>query len=381
MISTTYIPRSISPRILESASFFPVIVITGPRQTGKTTLAKHLFPQHKYYNLESPLTRQAVESDPAAFIMEGEKLMIIDEIQRLPQLFSYIQVCVDEDPSRRFVITGSSDFQLMEKITQSLAGRAALFTLLPFSFKETQEYVDSEPTDPLLWRGLYPGVIVNGISPDLFYSNYYSTYVERDARQISTIENLDLFRLFIRVLAGRTATEFNANSLSSEIGVSGPTIRKWLGILKTSYIAFTLTPFHFNIEKRLTKTPKVYFYDTGLLCNLLGIYEASQLQTHPARGAVFENMAIVEKLKEKFNTQGHFDLYFYRERNGREVDLLLATPSAIDIYEIKSSATFNKAFASNLKHLKGLLGDRVKEARVVYDGPDIPPLALNIRRL
>ena len=313
--------------------------------------------------------------------MNGAKGMIIDEIQRVPDLFSYIQVAVDEAPLRKFVLTGSSDFALMEKITQSLSGRAALFTLLPFSFKEIPDYVKDSSTNDLMFRGFYPGVIIKGIKSDLFYSNYYATYVERDARQISSIENLDIFRLFIRVLAGRTGSEFNANSLSAELGVSAPTIRKWLGILKTSYIAFSLSPYHANLEKRLTKTPKVYFYDTGLLCFLLGIRNSSDLNVHPLRGAIFENLAITELIKEKYNTGSFTDFYYYRENGGREVDLLKVGSSDIQLYEIKSSATYNKIFQKNLVYLKNLLGEQVKSSLVVYDGPTVPPVAINIKEL
>lgn len=376
-----YIPRKLSPLIEEAARFYPVIVITGPRQTGKTTLARHLFGEYAYYNLEDPTQMMAVEANPRDFIMKGPEKITIDEIQNLPELFSYIQVCVDENPDKRFVITGSSDFALMEKITQTLSGRAALFTLLPFSFKELESYVTTTPTDTLMFRGFYPGVIAKEIKPGLFYSNYYATYVERDARQVTTIENLDAFRMFMRVIAGRVSTEFNANSLSGELGVSAPTVRKWLGILKTSYICYILSPYHVNLEKRLTKTPKVYFYDTGLLCYLLGIRTEEQLQVHPLRGAVFENMAVTEMMKEKYNTDGNYDLYFYRENGGREVDLLKKEGEELYLYEIKSSGTFNKVFVKNLNYLKELLKGKIRDAKVVYDGPTIPPAAINIREL
>ena len=296
-----YIRRIISDKILEAFPFYSVIIITGPRQSGKTTLCKHLFPDYKYYNLENPSLRDIIKNDPNKFIFDSNKGMIIDEVQHMPELLSYIQVCVDEDPDRKFILTGSSDFALMETITQSLAGRAALFTLLPFSFKEIEYYIRNNGVDTIMFNGFYPGVVVKQTPPDIFNSNYVTTYLERDLRNIKAIENLDLFRLFMKVLASRTSCEFNASSISSEIGVSAPTIRKWLGLLKTSYIAFILQPYYANIGKRLSKTPKVYFYDTGLLCYLLDIHTLVELQNHPLRGAIFENLALTQFIKEKFN--------------------------------------------------------------------------------
>lgn len=376
-----YIERKIGERIKESSQYYQVIAITGPRQTGKTTLSRRLFPEYEYFNLEDGVIREVIQADPRGFVYEGSKKMIIDEIQRLPELFSYIQVCVDENPDRQFIITGSSDFALLEKISQSLAGRVALFTLLPFSFKEVKEYVDTSSTEKLMLDGFYPGTLVKHIPPMQFYSNYISTYVERDVRQIKSIESLDQFKIFMRLLAGRTSTEFNANSLGVELGVSAPTIRSWLGILKTSYIIFTLAPYSSNLNKRLTKTPKIYFYDCGLLCNLLGISHLDQLEIHPLRGAIFENLAVGELLKEKYNSGELCDFYFYRENGGREVDVLKLTSQGLNLFEIKSSRIFNKSFLRNLTYLKDLIGDEVKKSVVVYDGPTIKPTALNIREL
>ncbi|MCH5228162.1 MAG: ATP-binding protein [Muribaculaceae bacterium] len=375
----TFIPRILASQIEKIQNRYQVIVITGPRQTGKTTLALHLFPDFPYFNLEDPTIRELVEADPRAFINNGPDNIIIDEIQRFPTLFSYIQVCVDAKPQKKFIITGSSDFLLMEKITQSLAGRAALFTLLPFSFKEVESYIHSTGINEIILNGFYPGVLAKGIEPRVFYANYYATYVERDARQINSIDNLDSFRLFIKILAGRVGSEFNANALSAEIGVSAPTIRKWLGILKTSYIAFSLPPYFANIEKRLTKTPKVYFYDTGLLCYLLGITSPEILLTHPLRGQIFENLAIAQMVKEKYNSQAGYELCFYRENGAREVDLLKIVANDIFLYEIKSSSTFHKDFRKNLIYLENLLGDKIKGATVVYDGPSLPPVAINVK--
>ena len=376
-----YIRRIISDKIEESFPFYSVIIVTGPRQAGKTTLCRNLFPDYKYYNLENPSIRDIINNDPSKFIFDIKEGLIIDEIQHLPQLLSYIQVCADENPKRKFILTGSSDFALMENITQSLAGRAALFTLLPFSFKEIEGYVENHGADELMLNGFYPGVIVKKTPTDIFYSNYVSTYLERDLRNIKAIENLDLFRLFMKVLASRASCEFNSSSISAEIGVSAPTIRKWLGLLKTSYITFTLQPYYINIGKRLSKTPKVYFYDTGLLCYLLDIHNYTELQNHPLRGAIFENLALTQFIKEKFNRKASWDLYFYRENKGREIDVLKTQGMDLNLYEIKSSKTFNKDFLSNLKVIKKLLGDKVVSSTLIYDGESFPPEIVNIREI
>ena len=374
-----YISRIISDKILEAFPFYSVIIITGPRQSGKTTLCKHLFPDYKYYNLENPSLRDIIKNDPNKFIFDSNQGLIIDEVQHMPELLSYIQVCVDEDSDKKFILTGSSDFALMETITQSLAGRAALFTLLPFSFKEIEYYIRNNGVDTIMFNGLYPGVVVKQTPPDIFNSNYVTTYLERDLRNIKAIENLDLFRLFMKVLASRTSCEFNASSISSEIGVSAPTIRKWLGLLKTSYIAFTLQPYYANIGKRLSKTPKIYFYDPGLLCYLLDIHTPVELQNHPLRGAIFENLALTQFIKEKFNKKKNWELYFYRENKGREIDVVKSEGLYLDLFEIKSSKTFNKDFTKNLNEIKHLLGDKITSTTLIYDGESFPPDIINVR--
>ena len=376
-----FIKRAISHKILDAFQYFSVIVITGPRQVGKTTLCRNLWPDFAYYNLEDVALREIINEDPKRFIFDSPNEIIIDEIQNIPNLFSYIQICVDENPNRKFILTGSNNFALMENITQSLAGRAALFTLLPFSFKEVSTYIDSHETDHLLFNGLYPATVVKNIPGQLFFGNYYTTYIERDVRKIRNIENLELFQTFMKIIAGRVSTVFNASSVSSATGVSSPTIKSWLGILKTSYILFSLRPYYKNIEKRLTKSPKIYFYDTGLLCFLLGIREPYQLVSHPLRGAIFENFVIAELLKEQINKGDTTDLYFYREEKGHEVDVLKVKGEDIHLYEIKSSKTFNSDFTKNLKYLSKLLGENVKSAQVVYDGETVAPVTLNFRQI
>lgn len=376
----TYVPRLITPYIEESIKYFPVIVVTGPRQVGKTTLCKHICSGYSQYNLEDAALRMAVADDPKGFLAGCGQKVVIDEVQHIPELLSYIQLMVDENPQLRFVLTGSSDFALLESITQSLAGRAAVFTLLPFSLKELGEYKET-PTDQMMIGGFYPAVRANGMPYELFFRNYYTTYIERDVRQIKEIVSLPDFQKFMKLLAGRVGSECNASMLGNEVGVSSPTIKKWFGVLQTSYIAFPLQPYYVNIGKRLAKTPKVYFYDTGLLCNLLDIETPEQLAVHPLRGAIFENLVVAELLKDRFNQAKQSNLMFYRENSGREVDIIQENGSKLSLIEIKSSMTYNREFSKNLDYLKKLFGDKVESAKVVYDGTFIPPNIMNFRQL
>ncbi len=376
-----YIPRLISSAIDKAKPFYNVIVVTGPRQVGKTTLCRHHFPDYRYYNLEDLSLREAVATDPKGFLAEAPDRLIIDEVQHLPLLLSYIQFEVDSNPERRFVLTGSSNLNLLENVTQSLAGRAALFTLLPFSIAEVRETITGISTDQLLINGFYPAVLSKGTPPELFFQNYYSTYVERDVRQLRAVGDLMSFQAFMRIMAGRAGSEFNASSIATELGVTAPTVKAWLSVLNTSYITFPLRPYFANISKRLTKSPKIFFYDTGLLCYLLGISSDSQLSVHPLRGCVFENLAVVELMKQQFNTNKRNDIYFYRENKGREVDVLLDTAGKFNLYEIKSSMTFHKDFTRNMDYLANLLTDKVVSRKVIYDGDDIPPIAVNVRSL
>lgn len=388
----TYIPRTISPHILRAAEYFPVIVVTGPRQSGKSTLCRNLFPSYNHYNLEDVALREKILEDPKYFLNSCGEKVIIDEVQRAPDLLSYIQIIVDENESRKFILTGSSNFALMESITQSLAGRASLFTLLPFSFTEIGKKLE-DSTDLLMLQGFYPSVITGKRPYDLFYPSYYSTYIERDVRKLINVRNFTLFQTFIKLAAGRAGSEFNASQLSVEVGVSSPTIKSWMSILQASYIIFLLPPYHANLNKRLTKTPKIYFYDTGLLCYLLGIKTYDQIAVHPLRGSIFENLAVAEMMKAGYNEARQPGLYFYRENAGREVDIVRATGNVIqdtdtnhfveqlDLYEIKSSSTYNKSYEKNLRYFRQLLPAQIRDTTILYDGDPIPPTILNIRSL
>lgn len=375
-----YIDRSISDLILKASATFPVIVVTGPRQSGKSTLCSHLFKDYEKYNFEDIGMRQSAERDPKGFLYNCGNHVIFDEIQHVPDLFSYIQIAVDDAPERRFILTGSSNFSLMESITQSLAGRAALFTLLPFSIEELNRCKNIE-TDEMLLNGFYPRVIAGKQPADIYYNSYYSTYVERDVRMIKNISNLGQFQTFISLAATRVGTEFNLSAMAAEIGISSNTVKSWMSLLQASYIAFTIQPYYANIGKRLTKTPKIYFYDTGLLCRLLEIETATQLRNHPLRGSIFENLAVVELIKERYNQGRLPKIYFYRENKGHEVDILRIEGLTMDLFEVKSNMTFNSAFYKNLDYVKSLLGEKVNRTMVVYDGENIPATAINIRDL
>lgn len=375
-----YIPRAISPAILRATEYFSVIVITGPRQTGKTTLSHQLFPDFKEYNFEDVALREAVSNDPKAFLRDCGDRVLIDEVQRVSDIFSYIQLAVDSQPERKFVLTGSNNFTLMESITQSLAGRASLFTLLPFSLDEVDDYKRT-PTNELMLNGFYPGVVAKGMPVDLFFPNYYTTYIERDVLQLKSLTDLASFQKFIRLLAGRVGSVFNASSFTNELGISSPTVKSWLSVLQTSYIAFTLEPYIANISKRLVKMPKVYFYDTGLLCFLLGITTAEQLAVHPLRGAIFENLVLVEKLKRRVNAGEFAHFYYYRDSNGVEIDIVEERELALHLTEVKSSATYTPDFLKNIKKVSAVAGLRVGSSQVVYDGDTIPGIATNFREI
>ena len=374
-----YIPRAITPRVKEAHKHYPVITITGPRQAGKSTLCRHLFPEYQYVNLERIATRSLASNDPQGFLESLGRFVIIDEVQHVPELLSEIQVMVDEDRDRRYILTGSSNFSLLNAVTQSLAGRTALFTLLPFSFDELDAGMKDLPIEEIAYRGFYPGVLVNGIPPTDFYDNYYNTYVERDLRDLLRVSNLLAFDKFVRMLALRVGSEFNASSLAREVGVSSVTISEWLSILLTSYIAFELPPYYANPNKSLTKNKKIYFYDTGLLCSLLGIDSLEQIKSTQLWGAIFENIAISSLLKKNAIAGKRSNLYFYRETKGIEVDAVeLDGPGHLNLYEVKAGKTLQADYSANMKTLAAQLNSSVKTS-VIYNGETLAPAAINVR--
>ena len=362
------IDRELTTEIKRIGESFPVLILTGPRQSGKTTLCKMTFPRYKYFNLENPDVREKIMVDPLLFLKDNKDGIVLDEAQQLPELLSYIQVLVDEDKSLRFVLSGSNNFTLMEKITQSLAGRAALLTLLPLS---VSEIAPNATTDELMFQGFYPGVWGDGRRPYDVYSNYYRTYIERDLRQLINIKDLDLFRQFVRLMASRVANEFNASRISNEIGIDVKTVQHWLSILTTSYIAFTLPPYYRNIGKRIVKAHKLYFYDTGLVSYLLGLESAEQVSTHPLRGALFENMVVSEFYKRRFNQGKSPHLFYYRDNSQKEIDLIEEESfGQLYAYEIKSAKRFNTQFCAGIDYFKKLYGESVVGGTVLYDGDE-----------
>jgi len=293
------IDRDLAPVLLRAAGEYPVVTVTGPRQSGKTTLVRGLFPDHGYCNLEHPEVRSLAESDPKSFFELNPGRLIIDEVQRVPELLSWIQVRVDEAGSKgHYILTGSHQLSLHEAIAQSLAGRTALLRLLPFSFAELRAAGHLPGKGEALLRGFMPRVFDDDLEPSFAYRNYFQTYVERDVRQLIQLKDVTQFERFMRLLAGRVGQPVNYQSLGNDVGVSRTTITDWLSILEASFITFTLAPYYQNFGKRLIKTPKLYFYDSGLAAHLLGIENARQLETHPLRGALFETFVVAEVLKQ-----------------------------------------------------------------------------------
>lgn len=375
---TTFINRLLAPHLVEAHKYYPIIILTGPRQSGKTSLCRHLYPDYKYVNLEDITTRAAAISDPTAFLDTLGHNAIIDEVQNVPEILSMLQVRTDENPDYHYLLTGSSNFSLLQSVTQSLAGRAAIFTLLPFSLREIREQTHTESIDELMLRGQYPGVIARNIPATLFYRNYYNTYVERDLRNLLKVKNILAFDTFMRHLASRVGSQFNASDIARSTGVSSATIAEWLSILSTSYIAFPIRPYFANIGKQLTRQPKVYFYDTGLLCFLLGIETAEQLARSDKRGTIFENLAATELLKREYNKGRDPKINFFRENSGTEVDFIMGAPEALELYEVKSGETFRENFVTNMKKVSEKI-KYVQSSTVIYNGVTMAPIALNIR--
>lgn len=364
------IERAIKTKLLELSKRYPVVTLTGPRQSGKSTLLRHVYSDYNYVSLEDPDIRVFADSDPRNFIATYPDRTIIDEAQRVPQLFSYIQTHVDKmGREGMYILAGSHNFLLMENVNQSLAGRTAILRLLPFSVSEmSNSGILTSNIDELIFNGSYPRLYDKAIQPTDFYPYYIQTYVERDVRLMKNIGDLSRFIRFIRLCAGRIGQLLNLSSIANECAVSVATVSSWLSILEASYICYLLKPDYNNFAKRLVKTPKLYFYDTGLACSLLDIREPKQVATHFLRGGLFENLVINEFLKRSFNAGETPQLTFWRDSTGNEIDLIENVGTIQWAYEIKSGATYSGEYFKGLKKWQQLSGNPAERCQVIYGG-------------
>ncbi|HEB31201.1 MAG TPA: ATP-binding protein [Spirochaetes bacterium] len=351
--------------IIELSRSFPVVTITGPRQSGKTTLAKMAFPEKEYVAMENPGIREYAENDPIGFLNQYPEGAILDEIQRVPDLLSYIQVIVDEKQINGFyILTGSNQFEYIKSISQSLAGRTGILKLLPFSFNEI--YTNRETVvDEILYTGYYPRIFDQKIKPVHFYTSYLMTYLERDIRNIIRVHDLSLFQKFVELCAGRTGQVLNKNSLANECGISNKTIEEWLSVLEASFIIFRLRPYHNNWNKRIVKSPKLYFLDTGLVSYLLRIESAQQIKNHPLRGEIFETFIVNEFLKRRLHFGNRENIYYFRDNNNNEVDLVIDTGYGPVPVEIKSGQTINNNFFKGLDYFSRLQKKYIRAGLVI----------------
>ncbi|MCP4217695.1 MAG: ATP-binding protein [bacterium] len=363
------IKRNVSGHLLNLAKKYPVVTVTGPRQSGKTTLVRELFKDKTYINLEHPEEREFAKNDPKGFFTRIPDGAVLGEIQRVPELLSYIQVIVDEKKQNgMFILTGSQQFQLLNTISQSLAGRTALFKLLPLSLSELKGQYTYSGMNEVLFTGFYPRIFDQQLSPNQAYSDYFETYVERDLRQLLQVKNLSLFQKFVKLCAGRTGQILNLNSLGNDIGISHTTAREWLTILEAGFIVFLLEPYHKNIRKRLVKSPKIFFYDTGLAAYLLGMEKESHLENHPLRGNLFENLVVMEFLKYRYNMGKKSNLSFYRDSTGNEVDIIYNIARRILAVEVKSGQTVSADYFKGLKALEKVVGPDIFAKAIIYGG-------------
>lgn len=366
------IKRLLKPLILGFARQYPVITLTGPRQSGKSTLLRNSFPDYKYVSLEDLHMRELASSDPKGFLETYPDKTIIDEAQRVPELFSYIQTHVDiAGKEGMYMLAGSHNFLLMQSVTQSLAGRTAVLKLLPFSHKEMKEGdILPLPVDKEIFYGGYPRIYDKNLNPSFYYQSYLETYIERDVRQLKNIGDLNNFIKFLRLCAGRIGQLLNLSSLANECGIAVSTAKEWLSVLEASYFCYRLEPDFNNFNKRIVKTPKLYFYDTGLACSLLNIISPEQLSTHYLRGGLFENLVINEFIKNSYNNALVPNLTFWRDSTGNEIDLIDYTKGERKTYEIKSSQTFSFDFFKGLDKWSSLSGSPTTDNYVIYNGKE-----------
>ena len=366
------ITRALSSHLLRLSRHYPVVTVVGPRQSGKSTLCKVAFPSLPLVNLEQPDVRARIAEDPRAFIEAHKGGCVVDEIQHLPELASYIQVAVDERGSPgEFILTGSHQYQLMESVSQSLAGRTAILKLLPLSSAELRntEY-SPHSLDQQLLSGGYPRIFNDSLDPTQALSFYVQTYLERDVRQIINVRDLSLFERFLKLCATRSGQLFNATNIGAEAGIDQSTVREWLSVLETSFILTRLQPHHVNLSKRILKSPKLFFLDTGLLCYLLGIRSAEQLAHHPLRGAIVETFVASELIKNRYNVAEEPSMGFFRDSAGHEIDFVIDDGADVRLLEVKASSTFNSEFLKNIRFYRTQRSARVSQSRVIYTGSE-----------
>jgi predicted AAA+ superfamily ATPase len=364
------ISRDIESKIQRLLEGFPVVTVIGPRQSGKTTLARSVFGQKPYVSLEDPDNRRMALEDPRSFLDRFPDGGVLDEVQRAPELFSYLQSRVDEDGRMGlFLLTGSQQFGLMSGISQSLAGRTAFIELLPFSIHELQNTEQGVPElDAMLFRGGYPPIYDRKLSPGEWFPAYVTAHIERDVRQLLNVQDLEAFQRFVRLCAGRSGQILNLSSLATDCGITHNTAKAWISVLEASYVLFLLRPHPNNFKKRLVKAPKLYFYDTGLLCWLIGIQAPGQLETHPLRGSIFETMILSELVKTSYNRGSRSSFYFWRDSNGNEVDVIADAGAKLMPIEIKSGRTINRDYFTSLERWMILAGSQAANPSLFYGG-------------
>ncbi|MCR9191823.1 MAG: ATP-binding protein [Gammaproteobacteria bacterium] len=361
--------RDLKSVLMAQSCQFPVMTVLGPRQSGKTTLVKKLYQEKAYFNLEEPDTRALILSDPRHFFSTNSAGVILDEIQRAPELLSYIQTIVDQKKEvGQFILTGSHQIALGEEIAQSLAGRTGILELLPLSLHELQQSDLLLDLDDLLLAGGYPRIYDKTIEPIVYFRAYERTYVERDVRQIINVQSLDQFQRFMQLAAGRVGSILNFESLANDVGVSNPTIRAWLSVLQASYLVTLLPPYFENFGKRVLKAPKLFFSDVGLVSYLLGIETSLQMNRNPIRGHLFENLVVLEVMKARLNQGLDAKLYYYRDNHQNEIDLIIQQGHDLIPIEIKSTHTFTPSLLKNLKFYQKLVGKRCTKAFLIYAG-------------
>ena len=364
--------RSIIEQLKIYKSKYPILALTGPRQSGKTTLLRALFPDYTYLSLENPDLRTFAENDPNGFFDKYSQFCIFDEVQRVPQLFSYLQTIVDEKKIMgQFILSGSQNFHLIKNITQSLAGRVALFKLFPFDFTELHAAnLMEDDYVKMLLRGFYPAIYDRDIPSQIFYSNYIQTYVERDITELVSIRDIRTFRTFLTLCAARAGQLLNLNSLARDCGITQPTAKAWISLLESSYILFLVQPYYKNFDKRVIKSPKLYFYDTGLLCHLLKIKDSKQIKFNSYKGNLFENMIVAEYIKQNYHQNKMEEFWFWRDSGGHEVDLIRQDDDLLNVIEIKSTKTITSDLFKEMNYFEALAKSEIKSKTLIYAGDD-----------